>query len=290
MRDLSKFWYTRHQGEQRGPFTTALVCANITRGRLCSYDQVSHDQQHWLSVMDVPEFYQALTSSVHSPLHTTDERSGFDRRFNADPGTSASHHNQRHASRRQPESASVIYHRQLRTRMLRGYQMRREKAFWPLLSLFLLILFVLLLAVLYPTPLPLPQSECEQPAAPEVNWDNCLLGAQSLDYADLSKAHLRNSYLSGSQMTGAILTDADLAFANLSRVQLSQANLRGANLQGANLRGADLSQADFRQANLSFADLRETDITGSEFEGVNLHRTLWPDGRECAPGSVGRCE
>lgn len=284
MRDLSRLWYTRHQGEQRGPFTTALVCANISRGRLCSYDRISHDQQHWISVTDIPVFYQALIDSSHSPASATDERSGFDRRHPA--RTTFSEPKQR----RSPEPDSIIRHRQLRTRMLRGYQMRQEKPFWPLVSIFLVILFLLLLAVVYPTTLPVPESECDQPAGPAVNWSNCVLGARGLEQADLRQARLRNSNLSGSQLAGATLSDADLAFADLRSVQLSQATLFNTNLQGADLRGADLSDADLRQANLSFADLRDADIAGMVLDGANLHRALWPDGRQCAPGSVGQCE
>lgn len=287
MRDLSKLWYTRHLGEQRGPFTTALVCANIMRGRLCSHDRVSHDQQHWVAVADVPAFHEALIDSSLELARQSDDRSGFDRRNQAEPAPAQL--NQRQADRRRHEPQTVIQHRQLRTRLLRGYQMRQEKAFWPLISFFLVILFVLLLAIIYPTPLPLPQSECDKPAGPEVNWSNCLLGTRDLGDVDLSRAQLRNSFLSGSNMSGAKLVAADMAFANLTASQLQQANLRGANLQGADLRGADLQGANLTDTDLSFADLREARIDGAELNGANLHRTLWPDGRECAPGSVTEC-
>lgn len=283
MRDQTKLWYTRHQGEQRGPFTTALVRANINRGRLCSHDRVSHDQQQWLAVADVPAFQEALFASVSHD----DDRSGFDRRHLNTPQPPPP--NQRQGERREPEPQAVIEHRQFRTRMLRGYQMRKEKAFWPLVSLFLVVLFILLLAVVYPTQLPLPQSQCEQPPSPKVNWTNCLMGARDLGAVDLSEALMRNSYLSGSNLSGAKLTDADLAFADLSSLKLSQANMRGADLQGADLRGADLRNADLSKVDLSFADLRDTRLDGAVFDGANLHRTLWSDGRECSPGSVGEC-
>lgn len=288
MRDQSKLWYTRHLGEQRGPFTTALVRANISRGRLCSHDRVSHDQQSWMAVTDVPAFYEAFAASSKSSVRQQDDRNGFDRRHSTQPQPSQL--NQRQGERREPEPQSVIDHRQLQTRLLRGYQMRQEKAFWPLISLFLVILFILLLAVVYPTQLPLSQSQCEQPASPGVNWTNCLIGARDLGAVDLSEARMRNSYLSGSNLSGAKLTDADLAFADLSSLQLSQANLRGANLQGVDLRRADLRNADLRETDLSFADLRDARIDGAAFDGANLHRTLWPDGRQCSPGSLGKCD
>ena len=100
--------------------------------------------------------------------------------------------------------------------------------------------------------------------------------------------------LSDASLTGINLAYADLSKANLSRanlagVQLGQANLSGANLTGADLTGAKLYMTNLTGANLTGARLRDAKLYKTLLDGADLSDVLWVDGKNCEPGSVGKC-
>ncbi len=100
---------------------------------------------------------------------------------------------------------------------------------------------------------------------------------------------LSDANLTGINLAYADLSKANLARANLAGVQLGQANLSGANLTGADLTGAKLYMANLTGANLSGARLLEAKLYKAVLDGADLSGVLWPDGKTCEPGSVGRC-
>lgn len=111
---------------------------------------------------------------------------------------------------------------------------------------------------------------------------------------DLSEANLMREDLSEADLQKADLNGANLFRTKFSEAQLHGANLHGANLLQANLRGANLSEADLSEARLTGAQLQEADLTGAnltdaKLSGANLTGAVWHDGRECKPGSIGRC-
>ena len=78
----------------------------------------------------------------------------------------------------------------------------------------------------------------------------------------------------------------DLSQTNLAGIDLYGADLNGANLSGANLKGTLFNDADLRGANLKGASMdKETN-----FSGAKLSDTIWPDGRKCKSGSMGKCK
>jgi len=60
-------------------------------------------------------------------------------------------------------------------------------------------------------------------------------------------------------------------------------------MKGTMLRNTDLSYADLSGADLRYANLTGANLGGTILIGARLDHAIWPDGRECAEGSVGNC-
>lgn len=285
-------WFTRQNGDVKGPFTLALLKSNWLLGRLNAQDEISEDRQHWRPIGDILDL-DVNTASTSIPTDSKqaelylDERDGFDRRQQ----TTASEEQlqQRKQQRRAREPAEKIIQRQLRSRLLEGYRQHQERWFWPVLSTLLLIAGIFLAAIFYPTTIPQPTADCQAPATTGVNWENCVFNPTDLQGADLSNSNLRNSVLRSSRLLNANLANSDLMYADLSGSDLSYSNLNQAKLKGADLRQADLSNSDLSGADLAFADLRDARIGGAEFQNAILNQAIWVDGRVCASDSVGEC-
>lgn len=128
----------------------------------------------------------------------------------------------------------------------------------------------------------------------------------TLDRADLSAAVVRRAPATAmsairADLSWATLSESNLTRANLSRSDLSsvlandvilvRARLAGANLSNADLPGADLRGADFTGARMRGVSLLGATLNkATTFTRANLSGATWIDGRECARGSVGRCE
>jgi hypothetical protein len=111
---------------------------------------------------------------------------------------------------------------------------------------------------------------------------------------DLHGANLMREDFDGADLEGANLAGANLFRSSLNDAKLAGANLAGANLLQAKLKNADLSNADLSAARLTGAqlqgaDLTDADLTDAKLSGTNLTGAIWPDGKECARGSIGRC-
>lgn len=293
MSQFSEKWFTRQQGTIKGPFTIALLRSNLQRGRLAESDEVSQDQQHWLTLADVLAATDKRQQKPPSPAdtikHPVDERDGFDRRTGLPQQSSAIERAQRKKTRREKEKANIVRRRQLRTRRMSLLLTRKENWFWPLFSLSAVITALFLIAFFYPTLLPLPDTACDEPAQAHVNWENCIKLRVDLTDATLRHANLRNMQLMGAQLMGADLHAANLSYANLQETNLSYADLSDSNLMGSHLQHADLSNSLLAGADLSFADLTGANIGGSELAGARLHNAIWIDGSTCLPASIGTC-
>lgn len=292
MQSTRQKWFTRHNGEVKGPFTRALLKSNWLLGRLNAQDEISVDRQHWRPIGDIVDLElnhnsTPLPADADQAKLYLDERDGFDRR--QETTATEQQLQQRKQQRRTREPAELIVQRQLRSRLLAGYRHHQERWLWPILSTLGLLLGILLAAIFYPTTFPESAADCQAPPANGVNWENCVFNPVDLQAADLSNSNLRNSVMRSSNLLSVNLAHSDLMYADLSRSDLSYANLTNSKLKGADLRQADLSNSILREADLSFADLRGARLGGADLQGVLLGQAIWIDGRLCAPASVGDC-
>ncbi len=281
-------WYTRRNGTVTGPFSNAVVSNNLLVGRLSLHDEVSEDQKSWQLVLNIPEFNSAPPEELVRVKRNLDERDGFDRRESQEPPP-AEILQKRKQERRSSEDESDIEYRQLRTLLLKRYRQHKERLFWPLVTLFLVMVMSLILAVLFPTRLPIPLPNCSTPVGPNINWSNCSKLKLDFHHQDFNGSQLRNSKLIGSNLWNASFIDADLSYADLRFTNMSYSQLQNSNLVGANLQKADLAYADLSNADLSFSDLTAANLGGSKIENAIFDYAIWPDGQTCAEGSVGQC-
>lgn len=294
----SHLWYTRKNGEVKGPFPLKMVRRFVLLGRLALKDEASPDTERWqpiaeLPVLIPPEVLEADTEEGRQRLMMArireDERAR-DRRT-GEPVAPAETDRRTGHERREPEPDPLVDHRVLRHR-LAARDRERESRLAP--SLVLISLLAALaggwLYVQQGSPLVNGGTPvCGAPAAPGVNWRNCKLEGLQAHGADLQKAQISNADLRGADLRGANLHSANLAYTNLSTADIAYADLGGASLKGAGLRNADLSYARLQGADLSFADLRGAKLGGAELAEVRLDKAIWLDGRECARGSLGEC-
>jgi hypothetical protein len=255
-------------------------------GRLSMDDEVSADSKQWLPLAQHPGLHPDTMSEDKAKRHL-DERTGLDRRQQQTPR--AEHLRQRRGERRSTEPESEQERRDFRRQLMLRYRDRSERMFWPLLITFGFLIAITLMAILFPTTIPMPLPNCSSPAAPEVNWNNCLKSQADLSNLDMRAAHLRNSHLSDARLMNTFLADADMAYANLRHADLSYSDLSGAILFGTNLTQADLSNADLSNADLAYADLTNAKLGGVQLDGARLDSAIWIDGQVCAANSIGEC-
>lgn len=288
MNNRHELWYVRKQGEISGPFSGSVITNHLIIGRLSLNDEISADKQHWLPVQHQTDLHPQLKQDdPDRAKRYMDERTGLDRR-QAQQETPAEA-KLRSGERRADEPEFETQRRELRRMLMHKYRARKEHMFWPMLATFLMLLALTMLAILYPTSLPVSLPNCSAPAAPEVNWNNCLKPELDLANIDMSRAKMRNSQLVGSNLMNATLQQADIAYADLRFANLSYSDMQNVILLGANLTQADLSYADLSNADLSYADLSNAKLGGSKLDNTRFDHAIWMNGQLCAPGSVGVC-
>lgn len=283
-------WYTRENGTVLGPFSNAIIKNKILIGRLSDNDEVSSDQQSWQLISTVTDLSnRAEPEELERSKRNLDERDGFDRRHSEVTVSDENLQKRTQEERRSSENDRDIEYRQLRTLLLKRYRQHKERLFWPLMTIFLIMSVTLGLALVFPTKLPMPLPNCETVAGPNINWNNCSKAKTDLRHQNLNGAQLRSSKLLGSNLWNASLIAADLDYADLRFTDLSYSQLQNSSLIGANLQKADLSYADLSNANLSFADLTAANLGGSNLNNAIFDSAIWPDGNTCAVGSIGQC-
>lgn len=290
-----RLWYTRRDGVVRGPFPQAVIQDHILVGRLRGTDELSEDGCSWRPLAELPELIpevmrgadtEAARERLEQARRRADERLRERRR-----GDAAAGEEHRSGDRRGPEPEALIRRRSRWDGLAARLQVAgRHRLIRPALMLTLVCLAMAGWLLWTPSrPVSDPPPQCDAPARAGVNWSYCRLEQAALEGADLRKARLSNARLARADFRGARLTGADLAYAELDAARLQGADLRGARLVGALLVRADLRGADLRGADLSYANLKGAQLAGARLAGARLDKAIWPDGRICAPGSVGGC-
>lgn len=310
-------WYTRRGDQIRGPFPHGLITRFIVLGRLQMTDDISVDQIRWRLVKDVPEVIpDPLKSDPDDPelqeylrvaRRREDERGSGNRRRQEG---SSNGERRRIDDRRQDESDELVHYREIKTSLINQRKASSEGVRqWLGISIAAVLAAVILAAFWFMPQAPALRLQCEAPAGPQVNWNNCKFEGIILDNVELANARMSNANLSGARLQNANLTAANLSYANFSRVNLSratlteavltgvvlrnanldQANLTGANLSYAILQGANLNGADLSGADLSNADLSGANMDGAKLDKVNLVHAIWTDRTVCGARSVGKC-
>jgi len=297
MTTTSNRWYLRISGEVKGPYPAGLVSRYLLLGRVTDSDEVSNDGEEWIAIKDIPELIpQVMKKDASDPMvqerlraarRWADERS-VDRR--GEGGEQALPQGSRGDSdRRELEHSPIVGYRQRRTR-------REEELFaaaqgrWSMLMIAGTVAVVAgVFLLLYKPPAPQLGSDCHTPAAPNVNWSNCVLDGAHLDGLNLAGATLYSASMTATNLRKSKLNGANLSYAALSIANLEGADLRGATLVGTKLRQAKLNNARLDNADLSYADLTGADLSGVTMRNTKLGNAIWTDGSHCLPNSVDRC-
>lgn len=274
-----QLWYVRRGKDVSGPFPTQSVMQNTLSGRFHPTDEVSLDKLSWRPLVTVRELmpYELLelqTTSDPKQREWLEERLKAARRWSdqrvadvagtrAQPG-SGSENRRSHA---EPDDETARFHHHFSVPVVVGKRYLVGAA----ISLLLVLAWTIFGESVNPVRVVVQSepSQCQQAAAPGIDWTSC--NKQS------------------TRLRGRDLSDGNFSYANFSHADLSGSRLSRANLTGANLRDADLSHADLKGANLSFSDLRAAKLVSANLTGAVLKNAIWMDGRVCASGSVGKC-
>ncbi len=277
-------WYTRKNGDIKGPFPPKVISQHLVLGRLKLTDEVSVDRLVWHPISEItmliPDVLRIdLSNETNQQMLEVAKRNA-DERLISQPYD---------GERRSKESLGS-------TRP--GYQTVDEvlEERNPPANKFKMIVFVVLFVgllisvVVFQNPGPdKPAMDCAAAPGPGVNWSNCQLLGVKLDGLDMHAAIIRNANLSGSSLRKINLEGSDLAYSNLGLTNMGQAKLKGALLTGASFQGAYMRGADLRDADLRYVDFWGADLMGVSLSGAKLDHAVWIDRRVCAVGSVGEC-
>lgn len=274
-------WYVRRGDKVAGPFPSQVIANHALLGRLKLSDEVSMDRLVWQTLADVrelmpPELLEVHTEDDPERRQWREERLKAARRW-ADERT---HDERRHEEegarpedRRKPsEDPDVLalpHHHPAPARL-------PGKPSYLGVALVVIVVLGAGASLFYFNPVNpvkvgvMPaRPQCQQAAAPRVNWSGC----------DKQETRLR----------GVDLSASDLTYTNFNHADLSGSRLRHAKLIGSSLGGALLNDVDLANADLSYADLQGASLISVSLEGATLDHAIWTDGRECAAGSIGQC-
>lgn len=295
-------WYIQTSAGVQGPFPAGQVAQYVELGRLGAEDKISPDGVHWVTVAGSGQFKEVLevraralaaeASGEDASEAWARERALAHLRW-ADERGAATPLGANHSDTRAGESVARLSLRQDHdlTQTQTRQAVRRHPAY-RYAGLAGLVLAVITVALWYgqhhqpaPTAAPLLSApDCTAAPAAYVNWQGC-----DKRWAALHGRDLRGARLSSSQLDAAALDEADLSYADLRRASLRGTSLRRARLIGADLSGADLTGADLSGAVLDYAILSGARVSGVRWLGARLGKTVWVDGRTCAPASIGAC-
>lgn len=292
-------WFTRRAGQVRGPFPQRQITRYILLGRIRRDDELSTDREAWTAVVElphlIPEVMRSLDSEEdHQRLQAArmreDERRGGDRRLGSERMQTDSGERRRASDRRQDEDSEMLRHRELRRALLDEGRNARAVPCGPFCIRAALALVVMVSLFMIFTPDKTESDvDCTAPPGPRVEWANCRMPGLNAEQADLRGARARNMDMTGAHLVGADLTGADFSYSTMGLVDLRRANLSYVHLTGAGLQNADLRGARLTSADFSYADLRGARLDGAELAMVRFDHAIWLDGRQCQPGSIGKC-
>lgn len=288
-------WYVRRGQVVKGPFPSAQITRFVALGRVRPDDDLSRDKVRWQRLDSLPQLIPELLRNgqregLEALRRREDERQPGDRRQRGPDPSPEIMERRRKTDRRRPEPEEAVKRRQSKGRFIAELRKRSARNYVPLwIGTALTIVLILVFGVLAVPPPVESVPDCNAPAAPSVNWNNCRMENLKAGRVDLTGAHIRNARLREAELLGARLHGADLAYTELVEANLSYADLAGADLKGANLQRADLAYADLSDADLSYADLQGANLGASVLKGTRLDNAVWTDGSLCQPGSVGDC-
>ena len=286
-------WYLRNAGKVYGPFPSPQIGEALRVGDIAPDWEISLDEVDWLSIADSGQFESELADGGGSvdpdSLVWRDERRKARERWLGGP-----HEAELplpHDIEKDARTRLSVAQDHVRTEALLSAERSRRPPLW---------IFLLVTAALAGLGVSVwlgqdeqriqagiglaAEADCAAPLANGVNWRAC----DRRGFA-LPGASARNAMLEKARLDDARLSGADLSYAVLRGASLRNADLSGARLTGADLRGADLGGADLSGADLGNAVLTEARVAGTRLAGARLDRTVWVDGRVCAPDSLGEC-
>jgi hypothetical protein len=289
-----RLWYVRRAGRVRGPFPPGQISREVLLGRIRGNDELSHDRESWRALTELPELVPETLRHAAGPdagerlmlARLREDERGRERRAGRKSLTGV---DRRRGDRRTVESFEAVAVRSRRAQRAAGEDTEERNLLLPAAVVLTIVFSLAMYFFWYRPAVPPPARDCQAAPAPAVNWSGCGLAGAPLARADLREADLGNANLSGADLQGANLLRADLSYANLENAGLRGAQLREANLTGTLLRGANLATADLRDANLGYAILEGARLEGVMLAGARLDKAIWPDGRVCAPDSIGEC-
>lgn len=291
-------WYTRRKGVVRGPYPRKQISRYVLLGRICTTDEVRLDGGDWQEISDCPELIPEVIRLPASAEHKQkllmarlreDERQAGDRRERAANLPQDIGEQRSGRERRQPESAEVLRHRELRCQVSHEAPGNGTLYRYPLVASVLVILGFLVSFLLEQVETELVYADCAATPRPGVKWDNCNLIGLVANQVNLFGADIRNARMDNAQLSAANLDGVNLEYTSLNLSNLRQADLSHARLVGVTLRGADLRDSKLVMADLSYANLSDANIEGADFTGAILDNAIWIDQRLCIPGSIGVC-
>ena len=286
-------WYLRNAGKVYGPFPSPQIGEALRAGDIAPDWEISLDEVDWLSIADSGQFESELAdggaSDDQDSLAWREERKRARERWLGGPREAEPP--LPHDLEKDARARLSVAQDHVRTEALLSAERRRRPPLWILL-LVAAILAGLGVSVWFGQDEQAIQAgiglaaeaDCVAPLANGVNWRGC-----DRRGASARGATARNAMLENARLDEAGLSGADLSYAVLRGASLRNADLSGARLTGADLRGADLGGADLSGADLGHAVLTEARVAGTRLAGARLDRTVWVDGRVCAPDSLGEC-
>ena len=176
-------WYTRRGGEIRGPFPARQVTRYILLGRIREDDELSQDRANWNPVHDcldlIPEEMKSLkTEEDYQRLELArmreDERCASDRRDTTQRMDVPATECRRAGERRKPETDVMLRHRKVRNMVFQTPQTGvRNVSTGALIVLIVCVVAVILFFARFTPKDSGHVADCDAPAAPHVNWNNC---------------------------------------------------------------------------------------------------------------------
>ncbi len=295
-------WYIRSATGVQGPFPPGQIAQYVELGRLTAADMISPDGVHWVSVAGSGQFDEALEIRAQAQASQPGgaathgdwarERALARLRWADERGTAEPAPGDR-PDARSGESVALLSlrHDHALTQSQTLEAVHRHPAY-RYAALAVGVLAAVALALWYgqgrqpeSTVVPLMAApDCTAAPAAYVNWQGCDKRGATLRGRDLKGARLV-----GARLDSTDLSQTDLGYADLRRASLRGSSLRGARLVGADLTGADLTGADLTGAILDYATLSGAQVSGVRWADARLSKTVWVDGRACAPGSLGQC-
>lgn len=303
---MRNLWYVRQGEKISGPYPEQLITHFVLLGRFKLQDQVSVDQVHWVALEEVRELLPAEPSPAENEKNPDkrswrverqrasqrwqDERHLPDRRDGKDGKARPNSKRSTRDRRKEEESEEVLALRQRHAENEVLLKKKREN-FYATATILIAFAFALLGIVSVVSPvvpvkvgLKAAVADCMQPAGQQVNWSGC-----DKNGVNLLAANLKSAKLVGIRMQGAHMREVRLDYASLAGADMTLSDLSRAIFVGANLTGAELGSTNLSGADLRFADLRGARLEGADLRGALLGNAVWPNGKTCAPASVGQC-